>query len=119
MDKIKVKYIGDRPEWRDNLYGSGGVWHPNSAVLVSAEVAARLLKHPEFVRDDLAKKFTEAEPQVKEELIEEPPLANLDAMTKDQLTQYAHRNFGIVLPKKDTVENLRNTIRLQMGKKVV
>lgn len=120
MDKVKVKYIGTRESWSDNLYGSGGIWAGQGAVVVvSAEAAERLLKHPEFERADSAKKFTEAEPRVEEELIEEPPLANLDAMTKDQLTQYAHRNFGIVLPKKDTVENLRNTIRLQMGKKVV
>jgi len=118
MDKIKVKYIGDRPEWRDNLYGSGGVWHPNSAVLVSAEAAERLLQHPEFVRDDKAKAI-EAVQVKEEEQADEPPLANLDAMTKAQLTEYAHRNFGIVLPSNLKVEEARNQIRLQMGKKVV
>lgn len=120
MDKIKVKYVGDREEWADNLYGSGGVWKPGSVCLVAADAAERLLKHAEFERADSAKRFEDVEPErEEEELIEEPPLVNLEALTKDQLSQYAHRNFGIVLPKKETAEAMRNTIRLQMGKKAV
>lgn len=119
MEKIKVKYIGERNEWADNLYGSGGVWQPGSVCLVSADSAERLLKHAEFERADQARKFVESDPLVEEEAVEEAPLVNLDALTKDQLSQYAHRNFGIVLPKKETVETMRNTIRLQMGKRIV
>ena len=119
MDKIKVKYIGDRTEWRDNLYGSGGVWQHGSVCLVSADAAERLLKHPEFERADAAKRFVEPEIPDEEEINEEPPLANLESMTKEQMAQYAHRNFGVVLQKKDTAESMRNTIRLQMGRKIV
>ena len=119
MDKIKVKYIGGRTEWQDNLYGSGGVWQQGSVCLIDADAAERLLRHPEFERADNAKKFAEPEPAKENELVEEPPLANLDSMTKEQLAQYAHRNFGVVLQKKDTAESMRNTIRLQMGRKIV
>ena len=116
--KIKVKYVGERPEWIDNLYGSGGTWQPGSVCLVPEDAGLRLLAHPEFERADSAKRFVETEPRVEVE-IEEPPLTNLEAMTKDQLLAYAHRNFGVLLPKKETSAAIRDTIRLQMGKKAV
>jgi len=114
--KIKVKYVGERPEWIDNLYGSGGTWQPGSVCLVPEEAGVRLLAHPEFERADGAKRFVETEPPLEPEF-EEPPLKNLDAMTKDQLVAYAHRQFGVVLSPKERASSMRETIRLQMGRR--
>ena len=116
-DLVKVKYVGQDATWFDHLYNSGATFTQGGVVAVPRESADHLLRHPEFEEAPQAKKFDTAVP-VKDIPIEEPPMVNLEAMTKEQLGQYAHRNFGIIVPKKETAEAMRNTIRLQMGKKV-
>ena len=39
-------------------------------------------------------------------------------MTKDQLVQYAHRNFGVKLDTSVKKAELLDTVRLTMGKRV-
>lgn len=118
MDMIKVKYVGQADSWSDNLYGSGGTWTKGSVVAVNAESGEKLLKHPEFERVLRAKDYEVAEAPPKEvEFKEEAPLVNLEAMTKQQLTEYAHRYFGVVLNPKEKADQLRETVRLQMGKR--
>ena len=113
---VKVRYVGGEESYFDHNYNSGATWTKGSTVAVSAESAEKLLKHPEFEAAPQAKKFDVAEPALRElEEIEEAPLVNLEAMTKDQMVAYAHRNFGVVLDKKDKAENLRSSIRTKMG----
>jgi hypothetical protein len=118
-DLVKIKYVGQEESWSDHLYNSGATWTQGGVVAVPKEAADYLLRHPEFEEAPNARKFDQVEPVEKEVVVEEPPMVNLEAMTKDQLSQYAHRNFGVVMPKKETAESMRNAIRLQMGKKVV
>lgn len=120
VQQIKVRYVGDRVEWRDHLYNSGGVWSPNQTVMVPLQAGLSLLRHPEFVRDDDAVEVIVAPAQQAEpgdEAVEAAPLVNLEAMSKGELAQFAQRNFGIVLPPATKIADMRNQIRLQMGKR--
>lgn len=115
-DLVKIRYVGQEEIYSDHNYNSGATWLKGGVVAVRAECAERLLHHPEFEAAPTAKKFDVAEPGlVEDELPEEPPLANLESMTKDQMIAYAHRNFGVVLDKKDKAETLRDSIRTRMG----
>mgnify|MGYP000715803635 CR=1 FL=1 len=117
---VKVRYIGMEDSWFDYLYRSGATWTKGSVVAVSDASAEKLLKHPDmFEEATLAKKFDVADEVKAVEKIEEPPLVNLEAMTKDQMLAYAQRNFGVILDKKDKAENLRNSIRTKMGTRSV
>ena len=115
---VKVKYVGPEVTWFDYLYGSGATWEQGGVVAIEKVFADKLLRHPEFQAAPLSKKYDVAEPPKEPEEVEEPPMANLEAMTKAELSSYAHRNFGVVIPKTETAGNMRNTIRLQMGKRV-
>jgi len=104
----------------DPLYGSGLTWQPGEVKEVSEAVAVNLLRHPEF--EDARKKKAPIEvPPV--ELKDEPeeevaaPLVSLDAMTKDQIAQYAHRNFGVVLESGMKKADMVDAVRRQMGKR--
>ena len=113
---VKVRYVGSEQSYYDHNYNSGATWQQGGVVAVRAECAEKLLRHPEFEAAPMAKKFDVAEPHlIEEEQVEEPPLANLEAMTKDQMIAYAHRNFGVVLDKRDKAETLRDSIRTRMG----
>lgn len=115
-EMVKIRYVGQEETYFDHNYNSGATWTKGSVVAVRAECAEYLLRHPEFEAAPTAKKFDIAEPEIVDrEVEEEPPLANLEAMTKDQMIAYAHRNFGVVLDKKDKAEALRDSIRTRMG----
>lgn len=138
MSKVKmpVRYIGDRDEFRDHLYGSKLIWQQGEAVEVDVEIAIKLLVHPEFedARDPedqleatpkellggLPPKPTveKTEEEQREELDMEPPLVNLEGLTKAQLVEYAHRNFGVTLDPAVKKDELIDTVRRSMGKRV-
>lgn len=117
-----IKYIGAKPRFDDHLFGTGLSWAPGQTHGVPADVAATMLRFPTFeagsadeadsVVDEVKK---EEEP---EEIERDEPLANLEAMTKPELIQFAHRQFGVVLQPVLKKGELIDTIRLQMGKKV-
>lgn len=49
--KTGVKYIGNDAPFVDNLYGSGLKFMPNQTRLVEHDLAAKLIRHAEFVKD--------------------------------------------------------------------
>jgi hypothetical protein len=115
---IKVKYVGGRESFYDNLYGTKLTWNKGDVLEVPEAQANKLLDHPEFERSE-AKVTKKVEVVLEEEpeVVEEPPLVNLESLTKAQLTEFAHRQFNVKLDPKETAANMRDTIRLQMGRK--
>ncbi|MCK2097524.1 hypothetical protein [Thauera aromatica] len=115
---VAIKYTGPKP-YTDHLYGSRLHWEiGDTREDVPEHIAVKLLRHPEF--EDARKRKTEikVEPPPREEREDVPPLVNLDAMTRDQLADYAHRNFGVRLDPKAKKAELVDTVRLTMGKRV-
>jgi hypothetical protein len=116
---ISITYRGKKP-YTDHLYGSKLHWEVgDTRDDVPEAVAVKLLKHPEFhdARKNKAEIKVDQPPREQEEDVQ-PPLVNLDAMTKDQLIEYAHRNFGVKLDASTKKAELIDTVRLQMGKRV-
>lgn len=121
MSKINVKYNGNKLEWKDRFYGSGGTWTPGAVLAIDEPAARKLLKHPEFEEvdqfDALDVQEPEADKKDEEEQVEEPPLVDIDSMTKTKLVEFAHRNFGLKLPDTLKIGEMRDQVRMQMGKK--
>ena len=105
--KMPIRYVGNRPEFFDYLYGSKETWPQGGVVPVEIPIAIKLLQHPEFedardVDEQLAhtpkellalpadvpdEPGVEEDEKTEEELPEEPPLVNLEALTKDQIAE--------------------------------
>lgn len=115
MATVAVKYVGLLDVFNDHLYDTGE-WIKGRPKPVQDWQAILLLKHTEF-EDARSGKLNgqsiDAEPPEKAEEEVQPedlaPLMNLESMTKDQLTTYAHRNFGIRLQgnKPEMVEKVQ------------
>lgn len=121
---IPIRYVGSKAPFRDHLYGSGAEWRYSDVVEVSPVAARKLLTHPEFedAREDTSVPIKsvvvkETLDDKTEEVEHEPPLVNLDAMTKAQIAEYAYRQFGVELDGKATKTDMANTVRLQMGRR--
>ena len=120
MPKIHVKYNGNKAEWTDRFYGSGGTWTPGAVLAIEEASARKLLKHPEFEEVDQFDDLDVQEPEpekVEEDEVEPPPLVDIETMTKTQLAVFAQRNFGLQLPDSLKVGEMRDKVRMQMGKK--
>lgn len=120
MKMFQIGYCGAKQERADTVAGTGLVWKPDTVHTVTEAVAAKLLNHPdiwyvvealEVEPDKPAKKAetqtetkTETETGKKEEKTEDDPFAhvNLQAMTKDALAKFAHREFGKELNQTET-----------------
>lgn len=122
--QIGIKYVGtkDRPQV-DNLYGTGLVWADTEQVhYVPADVAAKLLKHPDVwaqtdskeVADDLSDLGIVPPPkkEVEDELV---PLVPLDQMDRAGLIVFAKTNFGETLHVNMKEENMRIKIQNWMN----
>ena len=131
LAQVPIRYIGSNENgYADHLYGSGGEWpFPEAVVEVPVDKAIKLLAHSEFedAREDTSvslkdvlhntgtpRAAKEEEPEETEE--QTAPLVDLSTMTKAQLKEYAHRNFGLDLPDTAKKDEMINTVRLQMGK---
>lgn len=117
-----IKYIGQKPRLEDHLFGTGLTWTPGQTHGVPAAVAESMLRFTTFEPGETGKIDQSLDkiekPEEEEEIERDEPLTNLEAMTKPELIQYAHRQFGVVLQPALKKGELIDTIRLQMGKKV-
>lgn len=53
IERVNVRYVGNRPVRRDNVCGTKLVWQgPGEVLPVSKEVAQRLLRHPDVWRKE-------------------------------------------------------------------
>lgn len=124
MDKVLIKYIGGCAVWRDCIYHTGLVFEDGQVREVSAEAAAKLLRHGDVfaaVEGKRVKKADDTEALEKAGALEvEREAAAFDAvqdvilqinrMGKDELELYAKANYGQSLDKRKSAENLREAV---------
>ena len=127
---VRVKYVGLKEEYTDRLYESNLVFSYGQTRSVTTDLANKLLKHPEFVRDDapvalavssdqvvddtaetLKKSQKEKEQKDKENnhLLDEIDLVRR-MEDKDSLYEYAMKNFNQKIPKNQSVEWMKDKV---------
>lgn len=109
---VTVKYIGNREEHRDNLYGTNLEWKPGSSHGVPAAIAEKMRAHTDTYEVGEAVVVTA---EVKKADLKQPdklpvPLPNLESMGKPDLIVFAQQHYGENLPPNMKVENMRNKI---------
>ena len=106
MAQVPLKYIGPKKVHDDNLYGTG-IWGAGAVKKVDREIAPYMLYHHDVWKDARAasaRKKDPIEPRKKPQtyrhhkLDQEPAMANLPAMNKQALVQYAMREFSERIP---------------------
>jgi hypothetical protein len=110
MEKVAIQYVGKKPVFRDHIFGTRLSWERGGVRFVDASISRQILKHPEFMvsrntdvplsLDDLALNTDVRDESAGIVETEDFPLANLDAMPREQLRQYAKRQFNIDLPER-------------------
>ena len=127
---VRVKYVGLKDEYTDRLYESNLVFSYGQTRSVTTDLANKLLKHPEFVRDDapvalaassdqtvddteamLKKSQEEKESKEKEntQLLDEIDLIRR-MEDKDSLYEYAMKNFNQKIPKNQSVDWMKDKV---------
>lgn len=128
---VTIKYEGNKDQFVDNIYDSNLTFEYGQERTVSADLAGKLLKHPEFKRVELdapqlsnpidtnpkddTDEVTKLADQKKKEQ-EEAENATLDAIAlvnqldKDALNDYAMKNFNEKVSKNLSLENARKKV---------
>ncbi|HGG9246569.1 TPA: hypothetical protein ACJJ37_000371 [Neisseria meningitidis] len=124
MDRVFIKYIGGRAVWRDGIYHTGLVFEDGQVREVSAEAAAKLLRHGDVfaaVEGKRVKKADDTEALEKAGALEvereeaafdavQDVILQINRMGKDELELYAKANYGQDLDKRKSAENLREAV---------
>jgi hypothetical protein len=128
---IRVRYIGPRPYWRDNLYDSGLDFEQGQERDVPDHIARSFLRHHDTfeavtdatkssvpqheVADDTAALLEQAqhEKAVEEHRIEDQNLLtdSIERLDKAGLLEFAHTNYRQTLNRSDSVSALREQCR--------
>lgn len=108
---ISIRYIGKRPDYLDGTYGTRIVFVQGESRMVPADVAKKMLRHPDVYElgEDGAPVATLPPVKDKEEDVQDmrDALAHMD---KDALTTYAHTHFQLKLDKRKDVGALRTQV---------
>ena len=127
---VRVKYVGLKDEYTDRLYESNLVFSYGQTRSVTTDLANKLLKHPEFVRDDApvalaassdqAVDDTEATLKKSQEEKENKDKKNTQLLDeidlvrrmedKDSLYEYAMKNFNQKIPKNQSVDWMKDKV---------
>ncbi|HEZ1373373.1 TPA: hypothetical protein ACJKA7_000402 [Neisseria meningitidis] len=124
MDRVFIKYIGGRAVWRDGIYHTGLVFEDGQVREVSAEAAAKLLRHGDVFAAAPGKRVKKAddtealekagalEVERKEAAFDavQDVILQINRMGKDELELYAKANYGQDLDKRKSAENLREAV---------
>ena len=117
-----VRYIGNRPQHIDNLYGTNLVWTPGQVHNVTIKAANQILLHTdvyeiaEEIPDEPPAKGHEDTPAEETPNIHIMP-PNLDAMSKADLRLYAQQHYGENLHHAMSEENMRTRIMGFVGER--
>jgi len=117
---IPIRYIGYRKRYRDGAYGSGIEFEQGQTVCVPAELARKLLRHPDvYVRGeeasaDCVAKVTAAIVTNRAEEDSAEMLEAIDTMDEETLKQFAWTHFNIKTDKRRNPEKLRQTLRMKI-----
>jgi len=109
MEKVAVKYVGKRATYTEGTYGSRIVFAQGQTVLVPADLAAKLLRHPDVYAKGDAKKAEVVEVQ-EQTLVDEDSQAIRDriaAMDKTALESFVKTTYRMDIDKRKSVESLR------------
>lgn len=119
-----VKYIG-KGNKHDSIHGVGLHWKPGQSHDVTAEVAQRLIHFSDtWVMDDSKvdthATHTHVNTPVEDEPIglkhedkplEEPlPVVDVHSMSRDDMAEYAMKQYNEKLDKRETLETLRHKL---------
>jgi hypothetical protein len=117
---VAIRCVINKPEHEDTLYGTGQ-WMPGQVRQVDAEVASWLLFHPDVYEDARPEKLRKKEPIApqkkpqsykKDQFENQPSPANLLAMDKGALAQYALREFSHrINTEEKTDQQVRGEVR--------
>lgn len=124
MDRVFIKYIGGRAVWRDGIYHTGLVFEDGQVREVSAEAAAKLLRHGDVFVAAPGKRVIKADDtealekagalEVERETAAfdavQDVILQINQMGKDELELYAKANYGQDLDKRKSAENLREAV---------
>lgn len=124
MDRVFIKYIGGRAVWRDGIYHTGLVFEDGQVREVSAEAAAKLLRHGDVFVAAPGKRVIKADDtealekagalEVERETAAfdavQDVILQINRMGKDELELYAKANYGQDLDKRKSAENLREAV---------
>ena len=106
-----VMYVGSKPTKTDNVAGTGIVWNGHGDVQeVPGKAVSALLAHGGVWQ------LVESVEQPVEQPAEQPaehdmaPLVELDAMSKNELRDYAQRHFNHAFAPNTGEEKMRHTI---------
>lgn len=109
--RVPVKYIGPRQTYTEGAYGSYIQFTHGQTLAVPAELAAKLLRHPDqYVAGD-AQASAQADPKAtKAENDEERAQEVRDSianMTKATLQEFAQQHFNVKIPRDLPVMDMR------------
>lgn len=111
---IKIKYVGVRPVYRENLYGTGIVFDKDQVVEVETSTAIKMLKHQDqYVRaeaDEVAVDPVVIDPPEDKGEEEENAQTTRDTiatMDKAALESFAKVHFSVDLDKRKGLGTLR------------
>ncbi|HEY9979906.1 TPA: hypothetical protein ACFN76_000903 [Neisseria meningitidis] len=124
MDRVFIKYIGGCAVWRDCIYHTGLVFEDGQVREVSAEAAAKLLRHGDVFVAAPGKRVIKADDtealekagalEVEREAAAfdavQDVILQINRMGKDELELYAKANYGQDLDKRKSAENLREAV---------
>lgn len=114
-----IKYIGRRESYIENAYGSKLVFTIGETKLVPAELASKLLMHPDvYVLGDVVTSpgFVIDEPAAKSNTEQDQANAlqdirdTINIMDKDALEQFARFHFKVDIDKRRSAVHLRQLV---------
>ena len=117
---VKIKYVGKKEIKEDNVARTGVIWYGEGDVQTVPDSAApRLLKHVDVWKladDQDIGEYEEAPEEEPEEEVDNPPLVDFDSMDKDQLIDYALREFGYKMDKRYSIDRMKRVIIAEMNR---
>ncbi len=108
---IGIKYIGNRDEHSDNLYGTNLAFTPGQTHNVDDAIAKRMLVHTDTYAEAKPVKDTPvASPAVEPPKEQAEPLPHLEGMGKQELMAFAQQHYGEKLHHAMSEENMRGKV---------
>ena len=116
-NKVKIRYIGLREFWRDNLYHTGLYFEHGQSRLVSSDAARKLLRHSdvfELVVDETSELEQAGKQDADDEMSAfdevQDVIMEINQMDKESLSLYAQSNYSQSLDKRKSVDALREEV---------
>lgn len=115
MEKVAVKYVGKRATYTEGTYGSRIEFAQGQTVLVPADLAAKLLRHPDVYQTGETTQAVAVEvPDGKQEEEQQNEVQNvrdqIAIMDKEALKSFAKTTFRVDLDSRKGINALREQV---------